>query len=129
MSRRRPPTTAVDEMDLSTLMAEASLFPTSPRFDGSDYDPVFDQTRLTKGIKRVYDALFNGEWWTLRTLSNYTGVPEASCSAFVRHLRKPRFGSHVIEKRRKELGAGTWEYRLVLPSATLRGPYERRQER
>ena len=46
------------------------------------------------------------------------GDPEASASAQLRHLRKPRFGSHTVEKRNR--GArefGLWEYRLTLTAS------------
>jgi hypothetical protein len=60
-----------------------------------------------------------GSWLTLRELSQLTQYGEASISAQLRHLRKPRFGSYVVEKRVRrgivlrdvEHGA-IWEYRL-----------------
>lgn len=61
-----------------------------------------------------------GSWLTLRELSQLTQYGEASISAQLRHLRKPRFGSYVVEKRVRrgvvlrdaEHGA-IWEYRLL----------------
>jgi hypothetical protein len=58
-------------------------------------------------------------WLTLRELSQLTQYGEASISAQLRHLRKPKFGSYVVEKRVRrgvvlrdvEHGA-IWEYRL-----------------
>jgi len=61
-----------------------------------------------------------GTWLTLRELSRLTSYGEASVSAQLRHLRKPRYGAFVIDKQvRKydevnqiaEHGA-VWEYRL-----------------
>jgi hypothetical protein len=61
-----------------------------------------------------------GTWLTLRELSRLTSYGEASISAQLRHLRKPRCGAFVIGKQvRKydeanhvaEHGA-VWEYRL-----------------
>ena len=58
-------------------------------------------------------------WLTLRELSQLTQFGEASISAQLRHLRKPKYGSYVVEKRVRrdaivrdaEHGA-IWEYRL-----------------
>ncbi len=99
------------EADVNTFL-QPSLLDLSPAFDGPCYDPALDQARLTKQIGRVYAALCLAGWWTLSELHAYTGDPEASISAHLRHLRKPRFGSHQIDKRRRAEG-GTWEYRLV----------------
>lgn len=85
----------------------------TPRFDGPVYDPRYDHARLTKQIGRVYDIMCGGGWLTLSEIATGTGDPEASVSAQLRHLRKPRFGSHTIEKRsRGERSTGLWEYRL-----------------
>ena len=60
-----------------------------------------------------------GSWLTLRELSLMTQFGEASISAQLRHLRKPRYGSFVIEKKvrkdevvRDEERGAIWEYRL-----------------
>jgi hypothetical protein len=60
-----------------------------------------------------------GSWLTLRELSQLTQYGEASISAQLRHLRKPKYGSYVVEKRvRRDLvlrdaeHGAIWEYRL-----------------
>ena len=62
-----------------------------------------------------------GAWLTLHELAALTRFGETSISAQLRHLRKPRHGSFVLDKRvRKspETAAGAtghrlwWEYRL-----------------
>jgi hypothetical protein len=60
-----------------------------------------------------------GAWLTLHELASLTHYGEASISAQLRHLRKPRFGGFVVEKRLREnqVVRGTeigsvWEYRL-----------------
>jgi hypothetical protein len=60
-----------------------------------------------------------GSWLTLRELSQLTQYGEASISAQLRHLRKPKYGSYVVEKRvrrgivLRDLEHGAiWEYRL-----------------
>lgn len=83
------------------------------------YEPEVDRPRLKGQLLRVFDAMSIGGWRTLRELSDETGDPEASVSAQLRHLRKERFGSYIVEKRRRGGEAsGTWEYRL---SVRLRG--------
>jgi hypothetical protein len=53
-------------------------------------------------------------WMTLREIADLTNYSEASISAQLRHLRKPRFGGYVVVKRRREFIAnGAWEYRIA----------------
>lgn len=85
-----------------------------PHFNGPDYDPVHDFERLSNQHNRVREAMMDGSWKTLAEISALTGDPPASISAQLRHLRKPRFGSHTIEKRtRGERTSGLYEYRLL----------------
>jgi len=62
-------------------------------------------------IARVYTVLLDGDWHTLGNIAERTGDPEPSISAQIRHLRKDRFGNHIIEYRHVQ--HGLWEYRLV----------------
>lgn len=78
-------------------------------FNGADYIPERDNERLGNQLSRVKKAIHSGEWKTLKQLSEETGDPEASISAQLRHLRKPRFGSFVIERR--YVSNGLYEYR------------------
>ena len=85
-----------------------------PRFNGPAYDPALDQVRLTGQCLRVFRMMKGGSWWCLWEISQRTGDPEASISAQIRHLRKPRFGGHTVNKRRRgEPGHGWWEYQLI----------------
>jgi hypothetical protein len=91
----------------------------APHFDGPVYEPKHDQARLTGQIQRIYQAVlaasYLDQWLTLGELAERTGDPEASISAQLRHLRKPRFGSHVVDKRRRGAeSSGLWEYRMIL---------------
>lgn len=86
-------------------------------FDGRTFDAAVDAPRLGAQLTRVHQALlaasFLGEWLTLGQIRERTKDPEASISARVRDLRKPRFGGHVIERRRRgDPKAGVWEYRM-----------------
>lgn len=53
----------------------------------------------------------DGQWRTLAEISAVTGDPPASVSAQLRHLRKPRFGAHLVSKR--HLGQGLYVYRVL----------------
>jgi hypothetical protein len=75
-----------------------------------------------------------GSWLTLRELSQMTQFGETSISAQLRHLRKPRYGSFVIEKKvrkdevvREEERGAIWEYRLSKePRAETRAEWMKR---
>jgi len=93
-------------------------------FDGPAYSPEHDRDRLTGQLRRIFEVMKDGEWRTLEeiregtrtTFKMATGDPEASISAQLRHLRKPRFGSHTVLKRRRGgPKSGCYEYRLLLP--------------
>jgi hypothetical protein len=83
------------------------------RFDGSDYSPDLDDHRLVGQIRRVHEAMADGRWRTVGEIASITGDPEPSISAQLRHLRKPRFGAYLVEKRsRGERESGLFEYRV-----------------
>jgi hypothetical protein len=80
-------------------------------FDGETFDRKRDGARLAAQLGRVRVALEDGEWHTLAELSVRTDAPEASVSARLRDLRKPRFGARTVERR--YVGDGEWEYRML----------------
>lgn len=82
----------------------------SPRFDGADYDPARDQVRLTAQQQRLLDLMIDGQWRTLRQIEAATGIPQASASAQLRHLRRPKFGAYTVD--REHLGGGLYQYRV-----------------
>jgi hypothetical protein len=81
------------------------------------------RTRVPSQREVLRDVLLSatecGSWLTLRELARLTQFGEASISAQLRHLRKAKYGSYVVEKRVRrgvvvsdvEHGA-IWEYRL-----------------
>jgi hypothetical protein len=81
------------------------------KFDGSDYIPDRDDVRLSGQILRVWECMKDEKWRTLREISNATGDPEASISAQLRHLRKPKFGSYDVEK--EYISNGLFKYKLL----------------
>jgi hypothetical protein len=95
--------------------------PPTPHFAGPAYAPALDHARLTLQHARIRDLMRDGRWRTLGEIAAATGDKEASISAQLRHLRRPKFGAWVVEKRRRGEGRrGLWEYRL-LPGAANDG--------
>lgn len=89
------------------------------RFDGSDYDPKFDKRRLEAQHEKIKTLMVDSLWRTLFEISAKLDIPESSASAQLRHLRKKRFGSFVVEKRvRGKRESGLFEYR-VSPAGTV----------
>lgn len=88
-------------------------------FDGTTYVPTFDCERLTDQYKRVWDVMKDGEWITLPEIATATGDhSEAAISARIRDFRKPRFGSHEVNRRRRgDPKMGLFEYRLSVSEA------------
>lgn len=80
------------------------------RFNGADYNRARDDARLTGQILRVWECMSDGKWRTLKDIAQQTGDPEASVSAQLRHLRKPRFGGHTVE--REYITNGLYKYKL-----------------
>ena len=78
--------------------------------DGKTYEPARDRVRLGKQAGDVYDVVAKGGWYSLGAIARLTGHPEASISARLRDLRKPRFGGYDVQRR--NIGGGTWQYRL-----------------
>ena len=71
-----------------------------------------DCERLEGQTRAIFNLMVDECWRTLAEIEGITGYPQASISAQLRHLRKPRFGSHTINKRRRGINGGTWEYNL-----------------
>lgn len=96
-----------------------------PHFDGATFDQAKDGQRLTTQYERVLSVMQDGEWHTLQEIvikisyPPYDQASEAGVSARLRDMRKPRFGGHVIHRRRKADG-GLFEYRM-LRNAALSG--------
>lgn len=92
--------------------AEQLQLPDGLDFDGGGLDPR-DHVRLGDQAQRVLDLLADGRWRTLSEIARATGDPEASVSARLRDLRKPKFGGYEVARRlRNEALPGLYEYRL-----------------
>jgi len=84
-------------------------------FDGSTYSHSLDHDRLETQLGRVHDLMADGRWRTpdevLTGIGSIAGGT-AGVTARLRDLRKDRFGSHVVESRRRAR-CGLWEYRMT----------------
>lgn len=87
------------------------LFDRVPRFNGPDYVPAIDNARLGAQLLRIFALMRDGHWRTLAAIETATNDPQASISAQLRHLRKDRFGKHVVERKREP--SGLTFYRLI----------------
>ncbi len=75
-------------------------------FDGVTFASVQDGIRLTGQIKRIFELMRDGNWRTLRQIARATYCLETSASTRLRDFRKPRFGGHTVERRRRERQSG-----------------------
>jgi hypothetical protein len=82
-------------------------------FDGKTFDPEKDQVRLGRQLEAVRAAMRGGAWRTLAELAVMVDAPEASVSARIRDLRKPKFGGLRVESRRRAGEDGLWEYCIL----------------
>lgn len=81
-------------------------------FDGATFDPSRDGARLAEQAQAVFAIMKDGQFRTLSHISRMTGAPEASVSARLRDLRKPRFGGHTVN--RQYLRRGLYQYQLLV---------------
>lgn len=93
------------------MSATQLSLPDAPRFNGAAYDRDRDDERMTGQLLRVWRAVKDGCWWTPAELERATGDNWSSISAQLRHLRKPRFGQHDVERR--HVMGGLFEYRVI----------------
>jgi hypothetical protein len=94
-----------------TSLDEEGFYTLHPKFDGADYNPQRDDVRLTGQLLRIWNVVIDSRWHTLKEISEKTGDPEASVSAQLRHLRKPRFGGYTVE--REYINNGLYKYRVL----------------
>lgn len=85
---------------------------TTMYFDGSTYQHERDSSRLGDQMAAVLSVMSDGKWRTLAGIASETNAPEASVSARLRDLRKPRFGGHTVN--REYLQRGLFQYQLVV---------------
>lgn len=82
-----------------------------PHFDGDTIEAA-DVPRLSGHLERVAKLMRDGRWRTLQEIAEHVECSEASASARLRDLRKPRFGGHRVDRRRHAGRPGLWSYRV-----------------
>jgi len=87
------------------------VIPGSLPFGGTTYDPTLDSSRLGTQLAETFRIMRDGQWRTLSEIAREVKGSEAGISARLRDLRKHRFGSYTVERRRRSVG--TWEYKLI----------------
>lgn len=86
------------------------------KFQGATYSEPHDGARLSSQLWRVKLCLQSGSWWTLEEIKAHCGGSLPGISARLRDLRKPQFGSYIVERRRRgDPKRGLFEYRLLPP--------------
>lgn len=84
-------------------------------FNGSDYNRKFDHSRLKGQALDIFNLMKDEKFRTLDEIAQATNHPHASISAQLRHLRKERFGSHIVDKQsRGDRSNGLYEYQLIV---------------
>lgn len=78
---------------------------------GETFDRERDLERLDTLMGRVFRFMRDGQWHTLAEINAACGGTEASCSARLRDLRKPKFGGWQVSHA--HCGKGLWKYRLA----------------
>jgi len=79
---------------------------------GPTYEAAVDGDRIRTQMDVVKGFMLRATtWMTLAEIEDALEFPQASLSAQLRHLRKPRFGGYDVRKRRRS--PGTWEYRVL----------------
>lgn len=110
-----PPKKPVDNATLDIFA------PADPmHFDGATYEPEQDRVRLSDQHRRIAAVMRDAKWRTLDEIGTATGDPPASVSARLRDFRKERFGSYIVERRRRS--KGLFEYRIDPESKGKGGP-------
>lgn len=82
------------------------------RFNGADYKHDRDSARLTNQYIDIFNLMADGEFRSLSKIAALTGHHESSISAQLRHMRKERFGSHIVNRR--HILNGLFEYQLIV---------------
>lgn len=84
--------------------------PPERAFDGHTYEPRQDHARLRGQLERVAALMGDGRFHTLQEIATAAGGTEASVSARLRDLRKPKYGARDVQRER--ISGGLFRYRL-----------------
>lgn len=87
-------------------------------FRGETYTPRHDFKRLRGVMLKVISLMADGKWRTLKEISEVSGGSEASVSARLRDLRRPEYGSNIVD-RYHTATRGTFQYRVRVTDPTF----------
>lgn len=85
-------------------------------FSGDTYEPEHDYQRLSTQLANVFKLMADGQWRTLGVIAWEVGGSEGGVHARLRDLRKEKWGSYTVERRRvkqRRVRSGMFEYRLI----------------
>ena len=85
-------------------------------FDGKTIHTERDAIRLRRLYDRVFAVMSDGKPHTLAEIAQKAHGSEASVSARLRDMRKPKFGGHNVET--EYISDGLFQYRLVKEKET-----------
>ena len=81
-------------------------------FDGATVEAV-DRERLMGQLAHVLALMSDGKWRTLKEIAGEK-YSEAGVSARLRDLRKAKWGSYTVDRRRRgEVKSGLFEYMVT----------------
>ena len=80
-------------------------------FDGETYDEELDGERMTTQLELVREIMSDQGWHRILEVANRVDCSESGAAARIRDLRKEKFGSWEIVRRRVAHGNGLHEYR------------------
>ena len=80
-------------------------------FDGETYDEELDGERMTTQLELVREIMSDQRWHRILEVANRVDCSESGAAARIRDLRKEKFGSWEIARRRVAHGKGLHEYR------------------
>jgi hypothetical protein len=80
-------------------------------FDGETYDEELDGKRMTTQLELVREIMSDQGWHRNIEVANRIDCSESGAGARIRDLRKKKFGSWEIVRRRVAHGNGLHEYR------------------
>jgi biotin operon repressor len=85
------------------MTMQPTFIDTVPRHDGPDLAPA-DQIRLANHLQKLVTLMSDGRFRSLQTIADALGCSESAAGARVRDLKKRKFGSFTVEKRRQSTG-------------------------
>lgn len=94
--------------DIPLQLSESITFDSESYCDEIDYKPLRGQLAL------IFALIKDGEYRTLADIVDECGGRIKSTAARLRDLRKPEYGSYIVDKKLVEGKKTTWEYAIKI---------------